>query len=204
MITLEEIAALTREEIPERAQFLTSEDIPILINLLQEQSDNLRFHSFELLQYRSRTNSDVYPFWDEFPPKLKSSNAFVRSIGVMLIAENARWDNEGKFDAILEEILVRVDDEKPMTERQTIQSLCRVVPFKQHLIPRIVEKLLSVDLSSRKDTQLKIQLMDILSVFAVTRRYHKDERVEAYIVHAMTGSLLDKKAKKIVESWLNA
>lgn len=204
MIALEEIAALSREEIPERAKSLTSEDIPILITLLQEKSNDLRFHSFELLQNRSRTDPDVYPYWDEFPPKLKSSNAFVRSIGVMLIAVNTQWDKEGKFEAILEDFLARVDDDKPMTERQTIQSLCRVVPYKQHLIPRIVEKLLSVDLSSRKDTQHKIQLMDILSVFAVTRQYLKDERVEAYIVHAMTGGLLDKKARMVVENWLNA
>ncbi len=203
MITPEEIASLSREEIPERALSLVSEDLPILIKLLEEKSDDLRFHSFELLQNRSRTKPDVYPFWDEFPQKFKNSNAFVRSIGVILIAENVRWDEAGKFDPILDDFLSMVDDEKPMTQRQTIQSLCRVVPFKQHLVPRIVEKLLSIDLPARKETQHKIQLMDILSVFAVTRRFLKDERVEAFIVHAMTGDILDKKAKKTIEDWLS-
>jgi len=204
MITPEEVAALTREEIPERSHSLKTEDLPLLINLLHEKNDDLRFHSFELLLNRSKTDPDVYSYWDEFPNKLTSSNAFVRSIGVMMIAANARWDKEGKLDLIFDDFLSRVDDEKPMTQRQTIQSLCNVVPYKQHLIPKIVEKLLSIDLSTRKDTQQKIQLMDILSVFAVTRRFLKDEKVEAYIVSAMTGGLLDRKAKNTVDGWLNA
>lgn len=203
MITLDEIAALSRAEIPVRALSLVSDDIPLLINLLEEKNDDLRFHSFELLLNRSRTKPDVYSFWDIFPPKLECSNAFVRSIGVMLLAENARWDEKGKFDIIFENFLDMVDDEKPMTQRQTIQSLCNVVPHKQHLIPRIIEKLLSIDLTSRKETQQKIQLMDILSVFAVTRRYHEDEHVEKYIVNAMTGAVLDKKAKSEIDKLLN-
>ena len=76
----------------------------------------------------------------------------------MLIADNVQWDTAGKFDAILDAYLAFVDDEKPITVRQCVQSLARIVPHKQHLISRIQAKLLAVDLSSRKDTQRKIYI----------------------------------------------
>jgi hypothetical protein len=204
MITLEEIAALQKDEIPGRAKNLKEEEIPFLIGLLDEKDDNLRYHAFLLLQNRSQSHPDVYPFWDDLVGKFTSENSYHRSIGLMLIADNVQWDSAGKFDAILDAYLAFVDDEKPITVRQCVQSLARIVPFKQHLISRIQAKLLAVDLSSRKDTQRKILLMDILSVFASARRYQKDEKVEAYIVTALTGEVLDKKAKAEIQKLLNA
>lgn len=44
---------------------------------------------------------DVYPFWDTFRAKLNSDNSYQRSIGIMLIAENTRWDTR---DHILQTI----------------------------------------------------------------------------------------------------
>jgi hypothetical protein len=58
---------------------------------------------------------------------------------------------------------------------------------------------MSVHLYSRKETQQKILLLDILSVLAVTRRYVEDGKVETYIMNALTGALLDKKAKASIE-----
>jgi hypothetical protein len=199
MITIEEISGLAKEDIPARAAVLTKDDIPILVNLLEEKDDSLRYHALLLLQNRSSACADVYPFWDVLVEKFKSANSYHRSIGLMLIADNVRWDTAGKFDSILDDFLAMVDDEKPVTVRQCVQSLCKISPHKPHLIPRINEKLLSVDLSTRKETQQKILLMDILSVFAVTRRQMKDENVEAYIISAMTGERLDKKAKTEID-----
>jgi hypothetical protein len=204
MITIQEVAELTKEEIPNRAGTLQTEDIPILVNLLEEKDDNLRYHALLLLQNRSTSHTDVYPFWDELVEKFKSPNSYQRSIGLMLIADNVRWDSAGKFDVILEDFLAMVADEKPVTVRQCVQTLCRIAPYKHQLIPRIHEKLLAIDLSTRKDTQQKILLMDILSVFAVTRRIVQDENVEAYIMNALTGARLDKKAKTDVEKRLKA
>jgi hypothetical protein len=204
MITIEEVGSLSKDDIPSRASSLTTYDIPLLVSLLEEKDDNLRYHSLLLLQNRSSASPDVYPFWDVLVEKFKSTNSYQRSIGLMLIADNARWDSAGKFDAILDDFLAMVDDEKPVTVRQCVQSLCKVAPYKVHLIPRIHAKLLAVDLAARKDTQQKILLMDILSVFAVTRKQVKDEKVEAYIVNALTGERLDKKAKSEIEKRMNS
>jgi hypothetical protein len=204
MILRENIAEMGKDEIPANAASLSTEDIPLLVELLNEKDDNLRYHAFLLLQSRSQIKSDVYPFWDELVSKFTSTNSYHRSIGLMLIADNVRWDQEGKFEPLLETYLSFVDDEKPITVRQCIQSLVKIVPYKPHLASRIADRLLAIDLLSRKETQQKILLMDILSVFAVIRRHQKDERVERFIVSALTGEVLDKKAKSEIEKLLKA
>lgn len=202
MLTIEEIAGLSKEDIPARAALLSQEEISSLVPLLAEKDDNLRYHALLLLQNRSTSHADVYPYWDVLVEKFQSANSYQRSIGLMLIADNVRWDQPGKFDTILEDYLNLVDDEKPVTVRQCVQSLVKVVQTKPHLAGRINEKLLSVDLPARKETQQKILLMDILSVFAASRKIEKDERVETYIMNAMTGGKLDKKAKAEISKLL--
>ncbi len=202
MLTREIVADLLKDEIPARAASLQREDIPLLIELLNEKNDNLRYHAFLLLQNRSQINSDVYPFWNILVNKFTSTNSYHRSIGLMLLADNTRWDQEGKFDSLVDTYLSFIDDEKPITVRQCIQSLAKIVPPKPHLASKIADRLLAIDISARKETQQKIVLMDILSVFAVIRRYLKDERIEKFIVTALTGEVLDKKAKAEIEKLL--
>jgi len=202
MNTLDEVASIDKDTIPSRALSLQQEDIPFLVGLLKEKDDNLRYHALLLLQNRSRSHNDVYPFWDTLTDMFSSSNSYHRSIGLMLIADNVQWDQAGKFDSLVDAYLDFVNDEKPITVRQCVQSLVKIIPHKQHLIAKIQDKLLNIDLSARKETQQKILLMDILSVFAVARRYQKDDRVEKYIVSAMTGGVLDKKARAEIEKLL--
>jgi hypothetical protein len=63
--------------------------------------------------------------------------------------------------------------------------------------------LLSIDLKQRKETQQKILLLDILSVLAVIRKIAANEKLERFIVDAMTGETLDKKAKAEIEKLLS-
>jgi hypothetical protein len=204
MLTREFIAEISKDDIPVRAETLLPEDIRLLVDLLQEKDDNLRYHAFLLLQNRSQKFADVYPFWDELAAKFSSENSYQCSLGLMLIAENTRWDSGGKFDPLLDQFLAFVDDEKPITVRQCVQSLKTIIPNKPHLISPIRDRLLGIDIPARKETQQKILLMDILSVFAVMRRFQKDEKVERYIVTALTGERLDKKAKAEIQNLLNA
>jgi hypothetical protein len=204
MLTRQIVAELSKVEIPAKAASLECKDIPLLIDLLNEKEDNLRYHAFLLLQNRSQINSDVYPYWNELVNKFTSTNSYHRSIGLMLLADNIKWDQEGKFDNLVDTYLSFVDDEKPITVRQCIQSLTKIIPSKPHLANKVADRLLAIDLSTRKETQQKILLMDILSVFTVIRRYLKDERIEKFIISALTGEVLDKKAKTEIDELLKA
>lgn len=69
----------------------------------------------------------VYTYWDIFREKLKSDNSYQRSIGLMLIADNARWDTQNRMEETIYDYLKCLSDEKPITVRQCIRSLVKII-----------------------------------------------------------------------------
>lgn len=201
-MTLEKLLAYEKEELPEIAQDLTAEDIGALVEWLAEKDDKIRYPSFLLLVSRSENHPDVYPYWDVFAEKLDSPNAYQRSIGLKLMAENARWDEAGRWDAVIDEYLAFCDDNKPVVVRLCIQSLAKIVPHKRHLWPMIMKKLMSIDIGGRKESQRKLVLLDIISVLAAIREIEPTQEIDDYLFWAMGSGFLDKKGRKEVERML--
>ena len=69
-----------------------------------------------------------------------------------ILAANAQWDDENRFDAILEDYLAHITDEKPITARQCIKTLVQVGMAKPQYIPRILSCFHDADLSKYKDS----------------------------------------------------
>jgi len=202
MLTREKIEAYPKENLSELALTLEKDDIPQLVDWLSEKDDKIRYPSFLLLQARSEKFNNVYPYWDTFIDKLNDPNSFQRNIGLRLIAANVRWDKQGKFDAVCDRFLAHCNDEKPVTVRQCIQSLCSVVPFNTSCRSKIVETLMAIDISQRQESQQKLVLLDILSVLLLINKESPDKAIMAYIQQALTGGLLDKKSKAMIEAQL--
>lgn len=202
MLTREKLLSLEKDDLQEMSKTMLADDLSQLADWLSEKDDTVRYHAFLLLQHRSRLSGDVYPYWNVFYEKLRSSNSYQRSIGLMLIAANARWDIDNKLDSIIDDYLLLLHDEKPITVRQCIQSLCEIVPYKEHLHMKIAEKLMSINIGEIKETMQKLVLTDILTVLAKIRMYWTDSKIEEYIFKAISGGVLDKKAVKQVEALL--
>lgn len=202
MFTAERLLSFDKSDLQEVSKSLSKDDLPILVDLLSEKDDKVRYNALLLLQHRSLDFDDVYPFWDVFYRKLKSDNSYQRSIGLMLIADNTKWDNAGRFEDAIDDYLLLLHDEKPITVRQCIQSLCRIVPYKANLHDKIADGIMSVNIPEIKETMQKLVLLDILSVLAMIRKHKTADEIESYIANALSGGLLDKKAKKQVEAML--
>lgn len=196
MITMDSLPLIPKEQLPEAAKALESSDLPLLVDLLSEQNDKLRYQAFLLLQFRSRLFEDVYPFWDILLGKLSSENSYQRGIGLMLITENTRWDREHKMESALDLYLSLLRDEKPITVRQCIQSLGKMIPFQPDLSVKIARSLVSLDLKDIRETMRKLVLTDILNVLAAVRTTLKTDEFDSYLLNAIAGSVLDKKGKK--------
>lgn len=167
MISIESIMSIDKSDIREASKTVVKDDIPQLVEWLSLKDDNIRYQALLLLQNRSVFFDDVYPFWDTFRDKLKSDNSYQRSIGLMLIAENTKWDAENRMEDTIDEYLEILNDEKPITIRQCIQSLGKVVPYKPGLNDKIAGKLIAFNLLAVKETMRKSILLDILNVLLV-------------------------------------
>ncbi len=200
-MTYDDLMQVNKDDPSGAAQRLGKGDIGQLVEWLNEKEDKIRYPSLLILQSRSGIKDDVYPYRETFREKLKSDNSFQRSIGLIMLAENAKWDG-GWFDGVIGEYLALVNDEKPITVRQCIQYLKKIVPYKPKLHGRIAKALMELDLTSVKETMRKLVLIDIIEALAAIRKIKTSGEIESYINDAMTGGILDKKAKRQIEELL--
>ena len=101
--------------------------------------------------------------FDRFAELLRHKNSLVRNRAIAILAANARWDREGKFDVLLGEFLSHVTDAKPITARQCVAALLEIAEEKPELIPRIRAALEQADLSRYSDSMQPLVLKDIVS-----------------------------------------
>lgn len=202
MITLEQIMSFSKINLQEASKSLNKDDISQLVEWLSLKDNTIRYQVFLILQNRSLFFDDVYPYWDTFKSKLKSENSYQRSIGLILIANNVKWDTQNKIDDTIDEYLQLQNDEKPITIRQCIQSLGEIASCKPDLHDKIAFRLITLNLMSIKETMRKSILLDILKVLIVIRKEHRTDKIENFIQNALLGEILDKRSKKQIEALL--
>ena len=99
----------------------------------------------------SQETDEWYEYFDEFASLLDHPKSLVRNRAMHILAENAQWDAENRFDAILSDFLTHMTDEKPITARQCVKALAQVGVAKPQYIPMILSALHGADLSEYKD-----------------------------------------------------
>ena len=112
---------------------------------------------------KSRVSDSWYPCFDRFSELLRHKNSLVRNRAISILAANARWDREGRFDGLLDEFLSHVTDVKPITARQCVAALPEIAEAKPELTPRIRAALEQADLSGYPDSMQPLILKDIVA-----------------------------------------
>ena len=100
----------------------------------------------------SQDTDEWYEYFDAFSSLLNHPKSLVRNRVLYILAANAQWDDENRFDAILEDYLAHITDEKPITARQCIKALVQVGMAKPQYISRILSCFHDADLSKYKDS----------------------------------------------------
>lgn len=204
MITTEKLLSAERNDLPTLSKELDPSDLDTLVDWLSEKDDKIRYQSLLLLQCRAKHSADLYRHWSLFKDKMTSENSYQRSIGLMMIAANVKWDKYNRFEQIFDEYCVLLNDEKLTTVRQCIQSFEVIVPFKPLLSKRISETLTGLDIMNVKETMRKSLLLDIINVLILIRKSFKTPETEYYISNALMGGILDDRSKKSVQAQLLA
>ena len=111
----------------------------------------------------SRETDTWYEHFDAFASLLDHPKSLVRNRALHILAANAQWDEENRFDAVLPAFLTHITDEKPITARQCVQALAAVGQTKPQYVPMILEALRKADLSQYKDSMRPLIEKDIQS-----------------------------------------
>ena len=192
----EDVLAIAKEDIPQRAESLTPEDVCVLVPLLAEKDDAYRYPALLLLQQYAEFASEGSAYFEEYIKKLNDENSFQRSIGALMIAANARWVNGETMALTIDRYLDLLDDEKPTTVRLCIQGLQKIVPHHIALQGRIAKALISLDILLIRETMRKPVLTDILNILVPLKKQYGCELADGYITSALSGGILDAKTKK--------
>ena len=119
------------------------------------------YQYFQLLLDESHRSAAVYHYFDRFAAMIDSSNTYLRTRGLLLLAANAPWDDQGKLAALLDRLLAHITDAKPTVARQLIQALPAVATARPELAERIRQALAAADTSGYADSMRPLVEGDI-------------------------------------------
>lgn len=102
-----------------------------------------------------------YDYFFDFATLLDHPKSLVRNRAMYILAANAQWDRENRFDSVLPRFVTHITDEKPITARQCIKCLAQVGQAKPQYIPTILAALHEADLSKYKDSMRPLLETDI-------------------------------------------
>jgi hypothetical protein len=194
----ERLYKLDKEDLYGESLKLKDSDIECLIDNLNEKEDEIRYKSLLLLQYVAEERKDVYKYWDILVSKLKDSNSYQRNIGINLISRLTKWDDSNKINDVIDLYLSCLEDEKPITIRICIQNLKYIVMNKEELIDKIIDRLVTLDISKVKETMRKLIVIDIIEIFNIVDV--DDIRIRKYYDEILNSDIFDIKTKKELEN----
>ena len=128
---------------------------------LTAKDDKLACAIADKIIAESQDTNTWYQYFDAFASLLNHPKSLVRNRALLILAANAQWDEENRFDVILQEFLAHVTDEKPITARQCIKALAQVGLAKPQYVPQILACFHNADLSKYKDSMRPLIEKDI-------------------------------------------
>lgn len=195
-MNLSALPELKKEAVPEAAKQLTREEIAALAALLGEKNDRVRYPAFLLLCARSEVADDVFPYWDTFAAMLGDELSYRRGAALRLLALNARWDDSGRTEAVLDAVIERLCDEIPFVVRWCVQSLGVIVRFHPACGEKVAQRLAAFDLSGLRESMRKPAQTDIADTLLAVRTVCPCEAAFRGLVDALSGGLPDGEDQK--------
>lgn len=132
-----------------------------IIAQLTSKDDKYACALAEKIISESKATDEWYEYFDDFALLLDYPKSLVRNRAINILAANAVWDDENRFDSVISGFLAHITDDKPITARQCVIALAQVGSAKPQYIPVILSCLRSADLSKYKDSMRPLLEKDI-------------------------------------------
>ncbi len=146
---------------------LAAEVIEDQVAQLRSPENKVAYRALKSLVEASEQSDEVYRRMDTFIEMMSDQNSYFRTRGLTLIACNARWDEAGRIDEVIDEYLAHVTDEKPITARQCVKAVPQIAEAKPGLAERIADALRHADVSKYPDSMRPLIQKDICDALVV-------------------------------------
>ncbi len=132
-----------------------------LMEKLHSKNNKIAYGAMQELEKESDITNEVYKYFDQFVDMLENSTSYVRNRGLILIAANAKWDEDNKIDEIIDIYLKHIIDDKAITARQCIKGLPNIAKYKPDLKEVIKTSLSSANIEHYPDSMRPLVEKDI-------------------------------------------
>lgn len=161
MVDIVQLKEEERETLEREVRNFTPHQIEEQFSLLSNKDNKIAFQALLKLYFRSNGYNDVYPYFEQLTELMNSDKSYERTRAIFLLSINTKWDTQNKFDAICNDFLSHVEDEKSITSRQCIKCIENILLYKPNLIPIIKQKLQTIDYSYYTENMKDLIFQDV-------------------------------------------
>ena len=121
-----------------------------IIQKLTDKDDRYAYALTEKIASESEKTDTWFGYFDDFVELLSHPKSLVRNRAFRLIAANIQWDDQDRFYNYLDQFLIHITDEKPISARKCIESSAIIGALKPQYAPKILSALENADISKYK------------------------------------------------------
>lgn len=175
----------------------------VVDNILNNPSIMVYYHCYNIISKASEKEPSLfYEYWNDFALLLNHRNSYHRDIGLTIIANLTKVDNENLFLFIYDTYIELFNDIKFMTAECFVKNLKKVVVYKPEYEESLVTLLLDVDNRCSYTVKQKELLKSIIIEFfdLVYEKTLYQEKILSF-VNDQVGSI-SPKTRKIAQNFL--
>lgn len=170
----------------------------IVKQLLTNQKIMVYYHCYYIVDKASQLQPGLfYQYWPEFALLLDHQNSYHRDIGLTIIANLTKVDQQDLFYDIFEDYFEHINDSKYMTAQCCVKNTAKIIKFKPALTDQIIELLLEIDLKTNyPERQLALLKYGVLEVFEQVYPKTQFKKKIASFIKTAVNSISPKTRKK--------
>ena len=140
-----------------------------IIRKLSDKNNKEAYVFAKQLGIESAETDKYIDFIPEFAELLQDKSSYVRTRAFILICNQSRWAADGQLEAVLDKMLLLLNDLKPTVVRQCLGALPEVVLFRPELSEKIENAVKEIDCSKYKDSLKPLIEKDIAELLKLLR-----------------------------------
>ncbi|AZO95735.1 hypothetical protein GM661_11790 [Iocasia frigidifontis] len=170
----------------------------IVNELLLNNDIMIYYHCYYVVSEASKKEPSLYyKYWDKIVELLDHDNSYHRDIGLTLIANLVKVDDEDRFSLIWPRFIEHINDKKFMTGKCCLNNIRVILKTRLDLIDEVVTRLLNIDkICHYNEKQIALLECDVLNIFddVFLKNNYMNEIV--YFIKKKTSSISPKTRKK--------
>lgn len=175
--------------------------VEVINQLLNNKNIMVYYHCYNIISKASEEKPELfYKYWNDFAYLLDHKNSYHRDIGLTIIANLTKVDEDNLFSSIFDKYTEHFNDDKFMTAQCFVQNMKKILKNKDEYAGEIIEVLLDIDKRCNYSEKLKELLKsDIIEVLDEAYEGTMDKNEIVVFVRLQSSSISPKTRRKAKE-----